>query len=340
MTGVGIYALRMLEAVHALNETVGILLPSGSPYAGFFSRFQIHFTRVNLTAHPLTDAFEQFFIPFLCYRHGYRSFVSFEGRVPAIHPGLKTFSFVYDLSFLKVKKSHSFKYSAFLYLILKISSFTATRIVTISNSVRLDLIKLAGVPGYKVFVAYPASTQLGRVMSIQVRGLIRPYFLTVGMTNDRKNLSNLIKAFTLFRKSAPEFSLAITGNTEMIDRECGLAAIVNVVNLGFVSEGALRGLYENAQALVYPSFDEGFGIPLIDAMEFNCPVLCSDIPVFREVAGDAAQYFDPHSPESICQCMAAFNERPDPEKTKHVANMYSWKKSAITLFREVRKAHP
>lgn len=338
MTGVGMYALRMLEAVHSLGESAGIILPSGSPYAASFPRFRVHFTSVDLTAHPLTDAFEQIAIPWMGYRHGYGSFVSFEGRVPAFHPGLRTYSLIYDLSYLKVPGSHGRKYSAFLSWNLRISSLTATRIVTISKAVRDDLQALAGVPTDKVLIAYPADSRLSLTVSAPLPGLDSPFFLAVGMTNSRKNLGNLIRGFALFRRSAPEFRLLITGNRELIAGVGTAIGMEGVVNLGFVDDGSLRALYERAQALVYPSLDEGFGIPLIDALDFGCPVLCSDIPVFREVVEGAALYFDPKSPASIASCMETGRVRRDSAEGSRIRERYSWEKSAKGLLEGIRNS--
>ena len=69
--------------------------------------------------------------------------------------------------------------------------------------------------------------------------------------------------------------------------------------VGYVDEEDLRALYRGALALVLPSFHEGFGLPIIEAMASGTPVACSDIPVFREIASEAALYFDPHDHGTI-----------------------------------------
>ena len=73
---------------------------------------------------------------------------------------------------------------------------------------------------------------------------------------------------------------------------------------GPVSDGRLAELYRTALALILPSRQEGFGVPCLEAMAFGCPVLCSDIPVFRELYGDAAAFFDPNDPAGLAELMA------------------------------------
>jgi glycosyltransferase involved in cell wall biosynthesis len=74
-----------------------------------------------------------------------------------------------------------------------------------------------------------------------------------------------------------------------------------VRHLGSLSTAGLSSAYRTARCLVFPSFQEGFGLPCLEAHSFRCPLVCSDIPVFREVAGGAALFFNPHLPNEIAQ---------------------------------------
>ncbi len=334
-TGVGNFVYNLLQALPNTQEKIGIILPIGSPYAKSFERFQIFFSPIDLTDHPWTEGYEQLFIPYLCYRHKFKNFVSFEGRAPICHPGIKTFSFVYDLTFLTIKGSHNKKYSSFLYTSLALTKKFSTRVVTISNKIRLDLVNRANVPSEKIMLVYPADSRLNQYASVPVTGLKKPFFLTVGITNRRKNLANLLNGFALFNQKYHGYQLAVTGNAEWIEEVCQKLSIPNVVNLGFVSEGELRFLYENTLGLIYPSLDEGFGIPLLDALQFNCPVVCSDIPVFREVMEDCAIYFDPLSSESISSGLDASLAHPKSVTIRRILDKFSWEKSAEKFVAEI-----
>jgi glycosyltransferase involved in cell wall biosynthesis len=103
---------------------------------------------------------------------------------------------------------------------------------------------------------------------------------------------------TLFRAMAllPDLRLILTGRGHPRD-----PARERVYDAGLVSPDQLVSFYRRAAALVFPSLYEGFGQPVLEALACGCPVACSDLPALREVAGDAAEYFDPLEPDSIAE---------------------------------------
>jgi glycosyltransferase involved in cell wall biosynthesis len=102
---------------------------------------------------------------------------------------------------------------------------------------------------------------------------------------------------------------------------------------GYVSDEQLALLYQNAQAFVFPTLSEGFGLPGLEAMSLGCPVLCSDIPVLKEIYGQAAEYFDPSKPKDIAQKIVDFEKNNNRkkeliEKGYALLKKYSWQKMA------------
>jgi glycosyltransferase involved in cell wall biosynthesis len=85
---------------------------------------------------------------------------------------------------------------------------------------------------------------------------------------------------------------------------------------GYIEEYEKAALIAESHGLIMPSFAEGFGVPIIEALAANTPVLCSDIAVFREVAGELADYFDPFSTESICASVVRVSSRQDEWRHK------------------------
>ncbi len=338
MTGVGSTAFNLLAAFAKLGTNVGLILNPGPIPLELAAGFRIFQTKVDLTSHPQTEFFEQAVIPYLCYRHGFKSFVSFEGRVPIFHFGIRTFSYIHDLSVLNQRRSHSLKYSAFLVFSLFITRFFAYRIVTVSQTVADEISVKLKVPPERILVIHNADSGLERFPEKTVPQIPSPYFLSVGMNNPRKNLSNLLAGFAHFRKSHPEHFLILTGNREWIEATSSEQPRGNVINLGFISEGELRFLYRNAAGLVYPSKDEGFGLPLIDAYRHGCPVFCSDIPVFREVMGGHARYFDPSSPQSLAEQLSAGPQ--SGEAAIGLAPGYSWASAAYLLLASTSGKNP
>jgi glycosyltransferase involved in cell wall biosynthesis len=126
----------------------------------------------------------------------------------------------------------------------------------------------------------------------------RPFFLSVGSIEPRKNLHRLAEAF---RSSglAHDFELLLVGRQAWGELPEGVSVT------GAVSDGELKSLYKNAQATFVPSFYEGFGLPVAEGLALGSPVFCSDIPVFREVAGPVARYFNPFDVDSIREALIA-----------------------------------
>jgi glycosyltransferase involved in cell wall biosynthesis len=122
----------------------------------------------------------------------------------------------------------------------------------------------------------------------------RPTFVVIVSAEPRKNLSTLIRAF----RKMPQADLIVIGYTGGASLKRDLPP--NIRFAGYVDEQDKAALIADAHGLIMPSLAEGFGVPIIEALAANTPVLCSDIPVFREVAGELADYFDPFSTESIC----------------------------------------
>jgi glycosyltransferase involved in cell wall biosynthesis len=116
-----------------------------------------------------------------------------------------------------------------------------------------------------------------------------------------------------------------------------------VVFCGQVPDNELFRLYNQAYAFVFPSLEEGFGLPLLEAATAGCPVLCSDIAVFREIAGDSALYFDPRSKESFTgqvQTVLSGESRRDDLIARGTRNLkrFSWKEAARKTLETYRKA--
>lgn len=129
------------------------------------------------------------------------------------------------------------------------------------------------------------------------------YILHVGIRVRHKNHEGLIRGWLAARKQIPGLKLVIAGkrlwedDVDRLRRDLGLDD--ELLEFRSATDGEVRNLYSNAKAFLFPSFAEGFGIPPLEAMAMGVPVVCSDIPVLREVSGDAAHYVDPHSPEDI-----------------------------------------
>ncbi|MCU0558957.1 MAG: glycosyltransferase family 4 protein [Desulfobacterales bacterium] len=129
------------------------------------------------------------------------------------------------------------------------------------------------------------------------------YLFSLGNSKPYKNLRGLLRAFALVAPRHPGLRLKIAGRGDSYHRlqvfADRLRINAQVDFCGMVSNDELRRMLSGARALVFPSLIEGFGFPLVEAMALGCPVITSDIPIAREVAGDAAVFADPLRPDAI-----------------------------------------
>ena len=141
------------------------------------------------------------------------------------------------------------------------------------------------------------------------------YFLAVGSLEPRKNYETLLDAVDAYwRRSGVRTPLWIAGGPgwrshQLKERLRSLEANGEVRYLGYVPDAQLRDLMSNAQALVFPSWYEGFGLPVLEAMACGCPVICSDSTSLPEAGGAAALYISPNSVESIAEAMLRIDDQ-------------------------------
>ncbi|MDB5033369.1 MAG: glycosyl transferase, group 1 [Chlorobi bacterium] len=151
----------------------------------------------------------------------------------------------------------------------------------------------------------------------------RPYILSVGSVEKRKNLMATVRAFEEIYRHHPELRLLIAGGSghgaEDIDAMIrSSSATEAMVRLGFVADAMLPALYRNATCFLYPSLYEGFGLPILEAMAAGCPVVTSNRGAMAEVAGDAALLADPGEPDDIAaKVLQAIGE--DGERGRMIA---------------------
>lgn len=163
------------------------------------------------------------------------------------------------------------------------------------------------------------------------------YLLVVGSRDPRKNIGTLIQAFSMMgRGRAGEVRLVVTGGSDPSifgGRESGVIDATGVEFTGYVTETELWSLYSRARAVVVPSLDEGFGLPLVEAAATGTPLAVSDIPVFRWIAGGSAIYFNPRDVSS----MASALERVlgNPLSPPDISG-FDWEVSATAIYEFVR----
>jgi glycosyltransferase involved in cell wall biosynthesis len=222
-------------------------------------------------------------------------------------------------------------------------------LLTVSKTTRQDLMTLFKVPKEKITVAYhgaeeafqPVNPQEAEQSLGQSHNIRKPFILFLGTLEPRKNILTLIKAFTGIKDQIPH-DLVLVGQKgwkwEPIFREMERPDLKERVHwVGYVSDQERVFFYNAADFLAYPSWYEGFGMPLLEAMQCGCPVITSRISSMPEVMGDAGLLIDPQRVEDVQGAMLRLAQEPGLREKLRVAGFeqakkFSWETSAkITL---------
>lgn len=177
----------------------------------------------------------------------------------------------------------------------------ADALIAVSENTRDDIISFFPEYRSKVFVARHGVDKDFRSIATPVETKFARFFLFVGARNSYKNFNVVVQALSLLDETLAGVGLVVAGEAfsaselaYLSDQGC-LERVENIVP----TDESLMWLYQNAMLFVYPSFYEGFGLPLLEAMVSGCPVVASNVPVFKEVCQDAAVYFDPHDANQL-----------------------------------------
>jgi glycosyltransferase involved in cell wall biosynthesis len=190
----------------------------------------------------------------------------------------------------------------------------AEAVVTISETVKGDLVRKFALPPEKIRVIYPWVKEIffGPSGDEPPPGPLqgKDFILYVGLRIAHKNVEGVLRAFLLLADDFPELRLVVAGGRyttpDMVDRwKTDPRLKDRLIEIPDPTDEEIVRLLSRAKAFVFPSFAEGFGLPPLEAMAAGLPVVCSDIPVFREVYGDAVLYVDPNRPEAIAAALRA-----------------------------------
>jgi glycosyltransferase involved in cell wall biosynthesis len=226
----------------------------------------------------------------------------------------------------------------------------AAGIVTVSEFSKREIVRVSGTDPDGITVAYDGVDPVFRSGAPFPSPVETPFFLVVGNLQPRKNLITLVRAYRRLIREHPERPerLVIVGQewfaAETLHRESAdLREAGRVIFTGYVADEELVGLLQSATAFAYPSVYEGFGLPPVEAMAVGAPTLVSDIPVTREVVGDAALRLPPVDTMAWADGLHRVATDPDlrASLTRHGqarAARFTWEASARAVLTALERA--
>ncbi len=264
--------------------------------------------------------------------------------------GIPQLMVIHDLAYLHhpgfIAWHHRIFYQLFTAKFIK----KANSLVTVSEFSKADMVKQFKIAVNKIEVISGAARADFQPIGWQEKEAVKAmhtqgseYFLFTGGIHPRKNLLNLLKAFSKFKKwQQSNMKLLVAGRLawkydSLVEKLKSYKYREDVVMLGYLSDKELQEITASAYALVYPSFFEGFGLPVMEAMQSGVPVICSDTSSMPEIAADAALYASPIEPDTIAKQMLNLykNESLRDEmirKGLERAKDFNWDKAAQNMW--------
>lgn len=367
-TGVGQYSLQLLNALSEIDSKndyyICLQKRLNDSHPIFSLKNKRNFTLIRADVSAIGPK-KQFYYYNLLRRNRFKFdlFHSLNSELPLCGKTKSIVTF-HDLKYIKypyfLNKFSTIK-SKYLKYIMKKGARKASKIIAVSQSTKNDIIHLLGIEKDKITVIYEASNlsmypKANGVTSnsdiLKKYSVKKPYFLYVGEKRPHKNLEGLIKAFAIFKEKYDQWNscLVISGKKystyhEYITTTENLGVKDSLIFTGFIPEKYLKTIYTEAEALLLISFYEGFGIPILEAMECGIPVITSNISSMPEVAGEAALLVDPNNIQEIVEKMNSIVSSKTLRKQliesgfKRV-KQFSWERTArqtLEVYNEIYK---
>lgn len=230
-------------------------------------------------------------------------------------------------------------------------------IIAVSQTTKKDIVNMLGIPAFRVHVVPEAlprdfratNENLTEETAEQIKQrlkLDRPYLFFVGTREPRKNLKRLIEAWEPLNKDYDLLVAGAAGWDDTDDKK--YQQLAGLRFLGKVSDQELNVLYAEAEAFVFPSLDEGFGLPILEAFYHGTPVVTSNATALIEVAGNAAELIDPSSVDDLRRgIQVVLNENQDKQRQRLQRmvirlHMFSWRQVAqqtIEVYKQAVTRH-
>ncbi len=276
--------------------------------------------------------------------------------LPVIKPGFKTAVVFYDAFFWQYPDQYNRLWLALLNSVGVKAAKKADAVITISEYSKQQIHRYVGIDLSKIHAIHlaPKSSTTRLNTRDAVIDTSKKYILHIGVLEKRKNLLNLVRAFhLLLQEGFTDYYLVLVGNKvskTKIDDSANILSLIESLGLqekvilaGFVSDDQLAFYYKNASIYAFVSINEGFGIPILEAFQYDLPTLISDNNCLPEVGGDAVLTCDPFNVDDIRDKMKMLITDPILRETlitrgRTRLSQFSWERSTgelLAVFRNL-----
>lgn len=337
-TGVNRFAYELCQAL----LTAGIAFTIICPKKNIHNDYDIKDWNIKYWSNGPSHIWEQLLFPlFFIFQKNPYLLINFTGIGPIlISQKIMT---IHDLAFMYTPKWYTKSYRWLYNSLTPWAAKTSKAILTVSEFSKTEIQRLLGIAPSRIHVIYNAlpSIFLQLHRNLYPRPQSTPYILAVSSMDPRKNFEKLIEAFFLLKNKKTDLCIIGAQNTiysfKYVQETTKGEAQIRW--LGRLTDQQLAQYYQHAACFIYPSLYEGFGIPPLEAMLFGCPVIVSDIPVFKEVYANAASYANPTDAYDIASKINIALENVDTElieKGYNRVNSFSWENSGKKLIRLIK----
>ncbi len=353
-TGVEWYAWHLIQALKTTpsQEAHSWILYSPHSLSGELGEMPENWHERPL-AWPLKRLWTQIRLSFEITRHAPDVLFVPASALPRAIPR-RTVVTIHDVGFFRYPELYSGSERTWQRLGTQDAVRRATRILTVSEYSKQEIIQYCNVNPDRITVVYPGVDHLSNeeVTEFEKQDVVEryripgQYFLYIGRIESKKNILTLIEAFRRYKEDrglGDPIALVLAGvpgegygAIKTAIRHTGLDA--SIIQTGYVAEEDKRALLAGAIALVHPSWYEGFGFTPLEAMRMNCPVICARVGSLPEVVGvDNALWFDPADPEALAQAFEHILREDGFRQTLRLqgpawAGRYTWAETAAQTF--------
>ncbi|MFA5792088.1 MAG: glycosyltransferase family 1 protein [Candidatus Paceibacterota bacterium] len=338
VTGLERYALELSLAIQNYQNELTFL----SPRREFpNSHYDLSKLKISKIGYSKNYGWEQIELPVFLRRNKSPLLINLTNTAPVIYRNQITV--IHDLAFLHNPDWYSKKAAMFFKWLVKRSVLASKHIITVSNFSKSEIQKYYDIAEDKISVVHEAIPS----KFLDLRGNDFPnrwgdYLLTVSSLEPRKNLINLIKAFSKLNLKGLKLLIVGVANRIVFQEPSfnELDLSKNIEFLGYVDDETLIGLYKNAKLFAYISHYEGFGLPPLEALVSGCPVLVSNTDCLREVLVDKVEYCNPYDVNDIADKIKELIntlKRLTAEETRELLTKYNREKCAESFLNVISR---